>query len=147
MASARPVRAIRSCPRARPRSRARARRRASDTPPGEVDYAAEVMRSDGIDRDGQDSLPVDSFLRAVARATDVPLGEARLLAAGATLAQGRFEIARRLGAGGMGVVYAAHDHHRGCPVALKAMRTMTPEALRRLRGEFLSLHDLVHPNL
>jgi tetratricopeptide (TPR) repeat protein len=91
--------------------------------------------------DGGDSQPVDSFLRTVAHASDVGL-----LLPGARLAHGRFEIVRRLGAGGMGVVYAAHDHHRSCPVALKTMPA-TPEALRRLRGEFLALHDLVHPNL
>src|SRR5262245_23268791 len=44
-----------------------------------------------------DSLPIDSFLRGVARATDIPLGDVRLLAAGARLAGGRFEILRRLG--------------------------------------------------
>src|SRR5262245_29879990 len=94
-----------------------------------------------------DSQSVDSLLRDIAHASDIPLGGVRLLVPGARLAQGRFEITRRLGAGGMGVVYAAHDYDRGCPVALKTMRALTPEALRRLRSEFLALHDLVHPNL
>src|SRR4029079_8253745 len=60
---------------------------------------------------------------------------------------GRFEIERALGSGGMGVVYAARDHHRGCAVAVKTLRAPTLDALHRLRAEFLVLHDLAHPNL
>ena len=47
----------------------------------------------------------------------------------------------------MGVVYAARDHVRGGEVALKTLQAATLEAFERLRGEFLVLHDLVHPNL
>jgi predicted Ser/Thr protein kinase len=79
------------------------------------------------------------------RHTGAPDGGA--LGRGARLAQGRFEITGRLGEGGMGVVYAALDRHRCCPVAIKTMHATTPVALRRLRGEFLALHDLTHRNL
>src|SRR5215510_16410188 len=48
-----------------------------------------------------DNPSVDSLLRAIAHASDIPLGGVRLLVPGARLAQGRFEITRRLGAGGM----------------------------------------------
>src|SRR4051812_35512005 len=93
-------------------------------------------------------LPYDSFLREVARATDgVPRAIATPLPRGARLFGDRFEIERVLGSGGMGVVYAAHDHHRACPVAIKTLRGATLDALHRLRDEFLMLHDLAHPNL
>ena len=90
----------------------------------------------------------DSFLREAARVTDAASVVAvQPLAVGTRLAGGRFELTRALGHGGMGVVYAARDHVRGGEVALKTLQAATLEAFERLRGEFLVLHDLVHPNL
>src|SRR5215471_1652995 len=90
----------------------------------------------------------DSFLREAARVTDgVPSTVVGPLHAGARLLGGRFEIERALGSGGMGVVYAARDHHRDCAVAVKTLRAATLDARPRLRDEFLMLHDLSHPNL
>src|SRR5215510_1562519 len=92
--------------------------------------------------------PYDSFLREAARVTDgTPSAATAPLQAGVHLWGDRFEIERPLGTGGMGVVYAAHDHHRGCAVAVKTLRAATLDALHRLRDEFLVLHDLAHPNL
>jgi serine/threonine protein kinase/tetratricopeptide (TPR) repeat protein len=59
----------------------------------------------------------------------------------------RFEIVRRLGAGGMGVVYEALDREQQCRVALKTVQTLQAEALLRLKNEFRALQDLDHPNL
>ncbi|MEI7893212.1 MAG: protein kinase, partial [Myxococcales bacterium] len=59
----------------------------------------------------------------------------------------RFTILRRLGAGGMGVVYEAHDSVRDKRVALKTMQRMDPTALGRFRNEFSALADVSHPNL
>jgi tetratricopeptide (TPR) repeat protein len=59
----------------------------------------------------------------------------------------RFEIGRRLGAGGMGVVYEALDRERNVRVALKTLRSLDAEALFRLKNEFHALQDLQHPNL
>jgi tetratricopeptide (TPR) repeat protein len=93
-------------------------------------------------------LPYDSFLREAARVTDgVPQAIVAPLARGARLSGDRFEIERVLGSGGMGVVYAARDHHRACEVAVKTLRAATLDALHRLHDEFVMLHDLAHPNL
>ena len=59
----------------------------------------------------------------------------------------RFEIQRRLGAGGSGVVYRAFDRERAAVVALKTLRRTDAEALYRFKREFRALADLVHPNL
>jgi serine/threonine protein kinase len=59
----------------------------------------------------------------------------------------RFQVVRRLGAGGMGVVYQAVDREQGIPVALKCLRRFDGEALLHLKREFRSLRDLTHPNL
>lgn len=59
----------------------------------------------------------------------------------------RFELGPRLGQGGMGVVYAAHDRVRNAAVALKALRIRDAEFLYLLKREFRTLTDLSHPNL
>ena len=59
----------------------------------------------------------------------------------------RFTLVRRLGAGGMGVVYETYDQQRGELVALKTMRKVDPGALVRFKQEFRLLADITHPNL
>jgi hypothetical protein len=59
----------------------------------------------------------------------------------------RFDIRRRIGGGGMGVVYEALDRQRQERVALKTMREPTPERLLRFKNEFRALAELRHPNL
>jgi len=59
----------------------------------------------------------------------------------------RFEIVRRLGVGGMGVVYEAFDNDRCHTVALKTLRQLTGPALFRFKNEFRALAGIDHRNL
>ena len=59
----------------------------------------------------------------------------------------RFELVRKLGEGGMGVVYEAFDHERSMSVALKTLRNLDATSLYRFKREFRALLDVSHPNI
>ncbi len=60
---------------------------------------------------------------------------------------GRYQVLRRIGSGGMGVVYEAEDRERGQKVALKTITQLDVEKVYQLKREFRVLADLSHPNL
>jgi hypothetical protein len=78
----------------------------------------------------------------VAAGNDAPLGDLDLGPGAA-----RFEIRRRLGAGGFGTVYEVFDRERHARVALKTMDRRDPRAVYRFKQEFRALAELAHPNL
>ena len=59
----------------------------------------------------------------------------------------RYVVRRRLGAGGMGIVYEADDRDRGQLIALKTLRSRSGDDIYQLKREFRNLADVVHPNL
>jgi tetratricopeptide (TPR) repeat protein len=59
----------------------------------------------------------------------------------------RFRILRRLGEGGMGIVYLALDRDHQAQVALKTIAKMSAASLLRFKNEFRAVADVVHPNL
>ena len=63
------------------------------------------------------------------------------------IATERYQVLRRIGAGGMGVVYEAEDRERGQKVALKTIADPDVAKLYQLKREFRVLADLSHPNL
>lgn len=91
--------------------------------------------------------PVDPH--AVTQTPAVITGTRRIaeLRSGQTLSGGRFHIVRRVGSGGMGVVFEAFDHESDSSVALKVLPVLEPEALLRFKNEFRLLRDIRHPNL
>ena len=61
-----------------------------------------------------------------------------------------YRIIEKIGSGGMGVVYRAHDQHLDREVAIKVLTpgTITDEEARKhLRKEALVLSKLNHPNI
>lgn len=60
---------------------------------------------------------------------------------------GKFRLTRRLGAGGMGVVYEAEDLDLGRCVALKTLPRVSPDLALRLRQEARSMARVLHPRL
>ena len=63
---------------------------------------------------------------------------------------GHYRLVEKIGAGGMGVVYRAHDEHLDREVAIKVLPpgTLTDEdARKRFRKEARSLSKLNHPNI
>ena len=90
------------------------------------------------------ALTVDSDLP---RILDMPTPSPASIEAGTVLASGRLRVLRRLGEGGMGVVFEALDLERNVRVALKTMHSMTAQSLARFKREFRALQDVHHPNL
>jgi hypothetical protein len=60
---------------------------------------------------------------------------------------GKFRFERRIGTGGMGVVYRGTDLSLGRPVAVKTLRRVSPEDAMRLRREARTAAAVSHPHL
>ncbi len=83
--------------------------------------------------------------------TIAPMRESRtsVLDAG-TMFDERYEVVRKLGEGGMGVVYVANDTRTGREIVLKLIHpdlVTGEEAVKRLMAEGLTAQNIRHPNV
>jgi serine/threonine protein kinase len=116
--------------------------------------AAELLRSDCLSRAvfgampcRQELIDLHPTLVDLLDLAGIAAVARQLEAVAAPVHLERFDIIRKIGAGGMGTVYEAIDREQGMRVALKTMRRNTAVDLFRFKQEFRSLADIVHPNL
>jgi eukaryotic-like serine/threonine-protein kinase len=110
-------------------------------------------RDNGPSDDAAASTGIDSVLRGVAAAhalrppaVDLP-GQARADRTPEFAGTDRFAVVRRIGAGGMGVVYEVWDREREASFALKTLRSLSQLRLSLFKNEFRMLRGLSHRNL
>ncbi len=73
--------------------------------------------------------------------------KSRIFGAATTVHIGRYEVLRRIGRGGMGTVYVAHDPELDRKVALKILRADRHSGRDRMLAEARALARLTHPNV
>ncbi len=91
-----------------------------------------------------------SGIAADDRADPAAVRKAAEYLANGTLVDGKYQIERVLGEGGMGVVYLARDIHTETPVVVKSIRTQfadRPEFRSRTLAEGRALARIDHPNV
>jgi hypothetical protein len=121
------------------------------TPPGGAGFAALELH---IDACASCRKAVAALAAGSRTATVQPFaGIEPVLAAGA-IVDGRYEVARELGRGGMGAVYLARDRKLDRDVALKLHRAGVGDgrgepglAIDRLAREAMAMAKLAHPNV
>lgn len=62
--------------------------------------------------------------------------------------EGRYRVEKKLGQGGMGLVFRGHDTRNNKPVAIKVLFPNTPDiVIKRFHAEAIALAALNHPNI
>ncbi|MCA9696897.1 MAG: protein kinase, partial [Myxococcales bacterium] len=108
---------------------------------------ADLSQPTELGEDDEDPSATDETLtRGQGNTTKGPGGELPL----APLRIGRFTVLRKLGHGGMGVVYAAYDERLDRKIAIKVLRSELGDSERgrtRMLREAQALARLSHPNV
>lgn len=116
-----------------------------------TDWTADSQASEpeGVSKsEGQVGTDSDSFTSLVRQVAQTPEASPVSYLAPGTVVKERYSISKRLGVGGMAVVYLATDLKLNRKVALKLQRTSTQaSSVRRLAEEAKAMARLSHPNV
>lgn len=93
------------------------------------------------------SFECDTCGRIADQAGVCACGGRRRLAALPACLHGAFQVQRRIGQGGMGVVYLARDLRLERPVALKTLPCLSPRDVDAIRAEARAMAALDHPQV
>jgi serine/threonine-protein kinase len=120
-------------------------------PPAEVSAIADDRTTGEVGESGEHKAPASATVRAGSTGGRKPA--VQQLETGVLL-NGRYEIVRRIGGGGMGAVYLAKDHHLGdAPRAVKEMveshldNSQHEKAIGDFKRESLLLTSLEHSSI
>jgi serine/threonine-protein kinase len=91
----------------------------------------------------------EDLLATIAVGLSLLMRTANTASGPAPVLTGRYRLERRVGQGGMGVVYAAHDEALDRPVAIKLLRQdfVDPARAQRFTREARAMAALAHPNV
>ncbi len=93
------------------------------------------------------SFECDTCGRVTEQAGACPCGGVRRLAALPARLHGTFEVQRRIGRGGMGVVYLARDTRLDRAVVLKTLPCLSPGQAASIRAEARAMAAVEHPQV
>ncbi len=120
-------------------------------PPSADDRIAALSMGprDTLEDIASDGAPLAFAGAALERARVFSSLHARMFGTAAAVTVGRFRLLERIGAGAMGVVYAAHDPELDRKVALKVLHgaASDPDRAARIEREARALARLRHPNV
>jgi serine/threonine protein kinase len=116
---------------------------------GQTPEPGPFVSADDADEHDDDFDTMDSLLAAVAAAPAVPLDRTEGVGIPEdTVVDGTYRVLRRLGGGGMGIVYLAEHTELQRQVALKLhLGAIDSHELQRLRREARVMAQLSHPNV
>ncbi|MCR9164102.1 MAG: protein kinase domain-containing protein [Nannocystaceae bacterium] len=95
----------------------------------------------------EDAESFDEALRQIAAAPPIDPPNLGAELQPGTLVAGTFRVERKLGEGGMGVVYRVHDLELDRPVALKLQSKESEQSTIRMAREARAMARLSHPNV
>jgi eukaryotic-like serine/threonine-protein kinase len=114
---------------------------------GEAETEPAASQASGSEASGSTAPSDESAFERLLNEAATVSSPGLLLAPGTRLCKGRFVIRRRIGEGGMGVVFEALDTRIDAPLAIKTLTRVDADGIYRIKHEFRALAGVTHPRL